>query len=106
MGPRLIKRYFDKKAKEVKGSVMSGNMEALKLTKATPGAAAAVGRKKASAATSPATAKAASASSPAALSSDAILDLLAKGCELMSYSISRIIGSHFNLDFDKIWVAF
>ena len=79
MGPRLIKRYFDKKAKEVKGSVMSGNMEALKLTKATP--AAAVGKKKASAAT-PAVAKAAPASSPAALSSDAILDLLAKRLEL------------------------
>ena len=81
MGPRLIKRYFDKKAKEVKGSVMSGDMEALKLTKATPAAAAEVGRKKASAVT-PAVAKAASASSPAALSSDAILDLLAKGCGL------------------------
>ena len=93
MGPRLIKRYFDKKAKEVKGSVMSGDMEALKLTKATP-AAATVGKKKASAAT-PAVAKAASASSPAALSSDAILDLLAKGCEFL-ISI---------LDFDKIWDA-
>ena len=82
---RLVKRYFDQKARDIKGSVLRGDMEALAARPAVGGkkkaSAAPATASKTSSTTSARAPKASTsvAASPAALSSDAILNLLEKG---------------------------